>query len=108
VHSSAVQIRATAAPCENTRIGPPVAFSASGFLRHGELALAAGAAMFAARALPPRLPSSIAADLSCSRSSPVISAGCFSPRGPLGKTDSLLPKLVAGLLYELLETRRRQ
>ena len=44
VRSSAVQRCATAAPCENTCIGPPVAFSASGFLRHGELALAAGAA----------------------------------------------------------------
>jgi len=31
VRSSAVQICATAAPCENTRIGPPVAFPPAAF-----------------------------------------------------------------------------
>ena len=39
---------------------------------------------------------------------PITSTGRFSPLESLSKTDSLLPKLVAGLLDELLETRRRQ
>jgi len=39
---------------------------------------------------------------------PTTSAVRFSPRRPRGAADPFFPKLVAGLLDELLETRRRQ